>query len=236
VATNLHNLHDSWKKYHYGRTKRNQRKLNEAAKGCSKITDYYTVLNKLQLLIQENEELKKNLEQAMSAALKVESTQTPPKLSFMLELLLQSAKKNAMKKTGGERYDEVIKALGHILFHVGGLQLYEILCKNLPFPSVSTIRRMIYKQNSITEGVFRIKQLKTFLEQRNLPLKVHLSEDVTVVAQRVQYHPGSNQIVGFSLPLDENGLPVVGSFPATSANTISSYFKGDFSVTEYLFA
>ncbi|KAE8749140.1 hypothetical protein FOCC_FOCC004046 [Frankliniella occidentalis] len=179
----------------------------------------------MEILIRENEELKEKLVQAMSDHYRRTEGQAAPKLSAMLEILLESAKKNALKKTGGERYDEVIKELGALLFHVGGLQLYEILCNNLPLPSVSTIRRMIYNQECITEGVFRIKQLKTFLEQRNIPLKVHLSEDATVVAQRVQYHPASNQILGFSLPLDDNGLPVVGSFPATSANTISNYFK-----------
>lgn len=119
-----------------------------------------------------------------------------------------------------------MKDLGHLLFHVGGLQLYEILCNNLPLPSVTTIRRVIYKQDIVLEGVFRIKQLKQFLEKRNFPFKVFLSEDGTVVAQRVQYHSATNQIVGFPLPIDNNGLPTVGAFPATSATTISSYFSG----------
>ncbi|KAK3922650.1 Histidine--tRNA ligase [Frankliniella fusca] len=210
AAPNLHDLHyERWKKDHYSRSKRTQRGLEDAALGCAKITDFYSVLNIMDILIRENEELKNNVVKTMSEAMPVQ----------------KCAKKNALKKSGGERYDEVMKELGALMFHVGGLQLYEILCKNLPFPSVSTIRRMIYKQENITEGLFRIKQLKAFLQQGNLPLKGHLSEDATVVAQRVQYHPGSNQIVGFTLTLDANGLPITGSFQATSANTISQYFE-----------
>ncbi|KAE8742486.1 hypothetical protein FOCC_FOCC011981 [Frankliniella occidentalis] len=163
----------------------------------------------------------------MSAAMDINSSSQPLKISYMLELLLDSARANAHKKSGGERYDEVVKELSLLLFHVGGLQLYEILCANLPLPSVSTIRRLTYKTDVIVEGVFRFKELKNFLLERNLPHKVMISEDATVVAQRIQYHSKQNQIVGFTLPLNDDGVPVSGSLPATSAKRIAYYFSGN---------
>ncbi|KAE8746726.1 hypothetical protein FOCC_FOCC006590, partial [Frankliniella occidentalis] len=66
-----------------------------------------------------------------------------------------------------------------------------------------------------------------FLHEHHLPLKIYISEDATGCAPRVQYHPGTNQLVGLSLPLNENGLPIVGSFPATTAKTISNHFKSN---------
>lgn len=38
-------------------------------------------------------------------------------------------------------------------------------------------------------------------------MSVWISEDGTRITGRLQYDPGSNQIVGLLLPLDENGLP-----------------------------
>ncbi|KAK3911226.1 GPN-loop GTPase 1 [Frankliniella fusca] len=224
AATALHESLSEWKKNEYSRTSRTKRKLEDAALDCSKITDYFKILSDIEILVKQNEQLREQLVKNMTAAMNFTSSQ-PPKLSYMLELLLESAKTNAGKKAGGERYDNVIKELGHILFHVGGLQLYEILCKNLPLPSVSTIRRVTYKTDVILEGVFRFKELEKFLQERNLPLKVIMSEDGTVVAQRIQYHSSQNQIVGFTLPLDENGVPIIGAFPATSAKQISDYFS-----------
>ncbi|KAK3932724.1 PDZ domain-containing protein 2 [Frankliniella fusca] len=178
----------------------------------------------MEITIKKNEELSKSLVKFMQGNIKINS-ENPPKVSAMLDLLLKSAKKNANKKTNGQRYDDVLKELGSLLYHVGGLQLYEILSQNLPLPSATTVRQLMYKQESIIEGEFRIKELKKFLEERKYPFKVCLSEDATVVAQRVQYHPRTNQVVGFPLPLNENGMPKVGAFPATTAEKIARYFS-----------
>lgn len=146
-------------------------------------------------------------------------------LSGMMQLILDSFKSNAGKKPNGREYKVVMKDLGHLFLNISNLQTYEIMSKNLGFPSVSTVRRITYKHSVVIEGEFRVKELKKFLVERNYPLTVHLSEDATVVKSCAQYHSERNQIVGFPLPLDSEGMPVVGSFPATSAKIMSEYFS-----------
>lgn len=104
--------------------------------------------------------------------------------------------------------------------------LYETLYANLPIPSLSTISRTIGNSVcDIQEGVCRAKDLKEFLAIRNLPMTVWISEDATRITGKVQYDIRSNQLVGFVLPLNNNGMPVTGSYPTTSAAKIQESFK-----------
>lgn len=77
----------------------------------------------------------------------------------------------------------------------------------------------------IREGEFRFAELKTYLQERSLPMAVWISEDGTRITCRVQYNSRFNQVVGFVLPFDDNGLPIVGTFAATSSEKIREYFQ-----------
>ncbi|KAE8739183.1 hypothetical protein FOCC_FOCC015324 [Frankliniella occidentalis] len=131
----------------------------------------------------------------------------------LLKILLECAKQNADKKPGGRRYSTTIKELGTLLFIIGGRH--------------TTVKAHLDNTIFIKEGEFRFQALKKFLNRRNLPLKIWLSEDGTHVTGRIQYCSKTNQIVGFVLPLDNNGLPIIDSFPATSAEAIKSYFDSN---------
>lgn len=182
-------------------------------------------MNQLELALKENEELKQKLFFHMQSST---SNEKPATVHTILNLLLDCAIKNAGKKPGGRRFDVVIKELGFLFYSLGGLALYEIFsCSdNFPLPSVSTIRRMIYSHECFTEGVFRISQLKDFLIQHKFPLKVFLCEDATRATGKITYHSKSNQVKGFTLPLDSKlGIPKTGHFPATSASQIAEYFS-----------
>ncbi|KAK3922722.1 Ribosome biogenesis protein BOP1-like protein [Frankliniella fusca] len=148
-------------------------------------------------------------------------------VSPLLKELLNCAEENANKKANGLRYDEKLKEFSTLLYLVSSVQAYEILCTNLPFPGIDTVKRALYSSEVIVEGEFRFESLKKFLELHQLPNKVILSEDATKIAGRIQYHSGSNQVVGFTLPLDSNGLPIIGSYPATSAERMAQYFSGN---------
>ena len=130
-----------------------------------------------------------------------------------------------MLGSGGWRYSDTINELGTLFFTLSGPTAYCIMCTNLGFPSISNCRRHLLLNAPITECVFRWKEVKEKLIKRNLPLKVTASEDGTVVTGRVQYDFKSNQIVGFVPALDSDGLPLVGSFPATSGQEILHHFK-----------
>lgn len=110
-------------------------------------------------------------------------------------------------------------------FLVGGKILYDSLFANLPVPHITTIYKEIHQNAaSLIEGVCRVTDLKTFLEARNLPLSVWLSEDATRISNRIQYDHKSNQLVGFVSPFDEKGMPAAFSFSATSAKAIENFF------------
>lgn len=198
--------------------------LEAAATSCHEMTDYYPVLNKLERVIEENEYLRRELSSSMCKATNISED---PSVCSMLTLLLDCAKSNAGRDEHGKRYSKVIKELGYLIYSLGGLQLYEILsCSdNFPLPSTVTVKRMTYSKKTFREGSLRVDELKDFLRLHDLPMEVVLCEDATRVTGKIQYHPGTNQIIGFTLPLDSNGLPKVSNFPATSAAKIADYFS-----------
>ncbi|KAK3928931.1 putative UDP-N-acetylglucosamine--peptide N-acetylglucosaminyltransferase SEC [Frankliniella fusca] len=132
---------------------------------------------------------------------------------------------NAGKKKGGLRYHEVLKEFGAVVYTLGGPMLYSIFSSNFPLPALATTSRVLHSCDPIIEGKWRFTELKEFLVKRNFPLVIWVSEDGTRVNGRIQYDVKTNQIVGFVPSLDTNGLPVIQSFPATSASVIKSYFE-----------
>ncbi|KAE8747043.1 hypothetical protein FOCC_FOCC006298 [Frankliniella occidentalis] len=178
----------------------------------------------MEIMLKENQKLKEKLAAAFKNISPPEATATE---FSIVNLLLECAKENAGRKVGGWRYRDVMKELGFLIFSLGGVALYEILChkKNFPFPSITTIRRKIYSNDKFVEGEYRIKQCKEFLLRNDCPLEIFLCEDATCITGRIQYDSTSNQVVGFTLPLNHNGIPKVKNFPATSANQIAEYFR-----------
>lgn len=93
-------------------------------------------------------------------------------------------------------------------------------------PNIRSIDRFIAKTKSnVTEGVLRTEELLQYLDDHNVPRVVSLSEDATKITNRVQYDPGSNQLIGFGLPLSKkNGMPIPNSYLARSAAEIEGHF------------
>jgi hypothetical protein len=69
-----------------------------------------------------------------------------------------------------------------------------------------------------------LKECKEYLEDRNLPLVVAISEDATRVVTKIEFDSRFNQLVGFVAPYDDNGLPQTLIFPAKSAKQIYHHF------------
>lgn len=96
--------------------------------------------------------------------------------------------------------------------------------ENLPkgtLPSISTIVRDIHNDiKLVIEGEFRFQELKNYLQENSLQSVVWISEDTTRVTGRIQYDAQNNQISGFTPPLNNNGVPVVGFFPAETSEKI----------------
>lgn len=157
--------------------------------------------------------------------------------SKLLDMLIESNRNQVGKHPSSLRYAYELKLYASYIRMVGGPIVYETLQKNLPIPSISAIDRFINNtSDSITEGLCRVDSLVKFLNDRNLPLIICLSEDATGISGRIQYDKQSDQLIGFVLPMDQNSMPISSSFKATSAKEIESSFEnGKVSTLLYTF-
>ncbi|KAK3928956.1 L-lysine 4-hydroxylase [Frankliniella fusca] len=148
-------------------------------------------------------------------------------LPFLLNKLMETAMKNSAREKHGRRYDNDLKYFAVYLFIVAGRFTYEWLYENLKpaLPSLSQVERILASTSgSVTEGKFRFQELNDFLESKNLPKKVFISEDATRIIQKFAYDLTSDQIIGPVPPLAQNGVPIINSFPASSAAMIATHF------------
>lgn len=148
---------------------------------------------------------------------------------YFLNKLLETANCNSVRKgKNGFRYDDEIKLYATYIRMLAGRFAYETIQANLPYslPSLPSTNRYIQKTVcNVIEGFLRCKELAEYLDERGLPRKVLLSEDGTRIEGRVQYDSSTNQITGFVLPIDNNGMPIPQQYPARNAEEIVKHFS-----------
>lgn len=136
-------------------------------------------------------------------------------------------------------YEEPLKLFCVYLFITGGRLLYETLQANLKniLPSLSSIMPLVNEESKIIEGSLDMAGLKTFLVERNYPLKVFLSEDQTSLIKRVKYQSRTNQMMGFVTPLNkQTGFPEPENYEVESVKDIRTAFQeAPMSSTAYCF-
>lgn len=155
----------------------------------------------------------------------------------VLHKLVETADKNASRPISGYRFDDELKSYASYLRFLAGPLAYETLQRNMPLalPSlVTTNRFMARSHHSIIEGELRCDELLSFLTERKFSLCVSLSEDATRVVNRVQYDAQTNQLIGFVLPTDNNGMPTSFCFKARSASEIKSHFENGTPIANYI--
>lgn len=203
------------------RLSRRQIKIAQAGKNNSLlITDYFEYVSRISEVIKdhENMELLRNGISDMQVSHRTENESEltlEPDLNDFLNSLKRTALNNAYVSNNKKKYEQSLKQFCTYLYVVGGKLLYETLQSNLrdSIPSLTTVKRHLYKTNApISEGIFRFEQLKAFLDKRNLPPVVWISEDGTKIVSKVEYCLKSNKNVGFVLPFKNNGLPDADSF------------------------
>lgn len=151
------------------------------------------------------------------------------KYSYFLNKLVSTAERNTGHKKGGYRYDSDLQLFAMHLRMLSGPLAYQTLQSNLEgvLPSLPSINRYIQASHfHITEGILRTEELRIYLKERNLPNIVGLSEDGTRSVGRVQYDSRTNQMIGFTLPINQkNGMPIPFSFPARNAEEMIHHFS-----------
>lgn len=152
--------------------------------------------------------------------------------------MVAEADKNGSRSKHGFRYDENVREVASYIRMLSGKLAYETLQKNLvsALPSISTTDRYISKTDGfVAEGVLRLNELLNYLQSRNLPLVVSLSEDAPRMSGRIQYDAKSNEIIGFVLPLEnKTGMPIPHSYPARNAQEIFRPFSTDTPIAHFI--
>ena len=156
----------------------------------------------------------------------------------LLKKLIATAERNHNRNKHGFRYDRHEMLFASYVRMVTGPLAYETIQKNLEgaMPSLPSTNRYIRKFNChIIEGILRCDELKVYLEERNLPLVVSLSEDGTRIVDRVQYCAGTNQLIGFVPPIDDKtGMPIPFTRSARNANEIVKHFSNEHSISSFI--
>ena len=146
--------------------------------------------------------------------------------SSLLNMLELSKFKNENKTPLGYRYDTNLKMVSTHIRLLGGPNLYSFLNYNFNIPCAQRVSNFIGETtDDVQEGSLRADALKRYLIDQKAPLKVWLAEDATALNNRIQYDSKNNLITGLILPKDDNSMPKVYSFKATSARVIENYFN-----------
>lgn len=157
---------------------------------------------------------------------------------FFLGRLIDTANQNIKRKKNGYRYDVDIRRFATYLRMIVGPLGYETIQRNLEcaLPSLPSTNRYVQTSScSVTECILRCRELLLYLNERNAPLVVSLSEDATRIIGRPQYDSRTNQVVGFVAPLDSNtGLPVPFAYPARNADEMIHHFSNKHPIAPFV--
>lgn len=153
-----------------------------------------------------------------------------------LNLLLRTANENNERSKHRYRYPTELKSFSSYFRLLCGPLAYNVLQSNLnlALPALPSVNRYIkHRGCTISEGVLRCNELLHYLQDRQLPKIVSLSEDATRIVGRVQYDSRHNQLVGFVLPINQ-GLPTPFMYKARNASEIFSHFQGGNNVSSFM--
>ncbi|KAK4879124.1 hypothetical protein RN001_007270 [Aquatica leii] len=223
--TKEHSQISKWKDKSYSRQQRQLRKFEVYDERQPKITEYFNILKSMQECLQENRALRMEISREICPNME-ESEKSEKQINKLLVMLQDTALRNFEKNKHGKRFSEPFFCL--YFYIISGRLAYETLYRNMTssLPSLSTIHRTLDEGGRVEEGAIRMSQLKQFLVQQNLPLKIFVCEDQTAVIQTIQYEPKINEMVGFVSPLNpETGFPERGRFIVNTLTDIERAFN-----------
>ena len=200
----------------------------------SKITDYYRTIEKVEELVTSTPELISMFKFStiycgLNQSSEISNSSNAMKFCSFFRKIVENANNNADKSIPqARRHDAVIKKFATSLLLYGGPMAYNLIQKNMEsaLPSLRTIQRIIHSQyHHLSEGQFQFDELVRHLTKYNAPFVVAISEDATRIIARVEYNKETDRMVGFVLPCNEDGLPLIDSYLATSFEAIEHCFS-----------
>ncbi|CAF2975277.1 unnamed protein product [Rotaria sp. Silwood2] len=143
------------------------------------------------------------------------------KIDFtFLNVILNNMIRNFITEERGYCYDITVRQFASCLYILGGRTAYEFVRLNIPafLPSIQIIQSYIgTSENRLNEGFFNYAGACDYFNI-NQSMLGFCAEDSTAVVPKITYDTTSNTFIGFSLPLDDNGVPIIDS------NSTDSFF------------
>ncbi|CAF3235280.1 unnamed protein product [Rotaria sp. Silwood2] len=146
-----------------------------------------------------------------------------PFLHYFLENLLS----NLTVAESRYRYNEQVLDFAACLSILAGRNAYDFLRINMPgaLPSLITIQAKLSTAGfRALEGEFRYDDMNKYMNEINSKF-AFCSEDCTSTLRRIVYDVRSNSFIGFTPPLDENGMPHIKYFRTNSIEDLQSWFE-----------
>lgn len=144
-----------------------------------------------------------------------------------LNIILNNMIQNFIREERGYRYDTIVRQFACSLYILGGRTTYEFVRLNIPalLPSVQTIQSYIgTSENHLTEGLFNYDGASDYFN-RNQSILGFCAEDSTAIVPKITYDTTSDTFIGFSLPLDGNGVPIIKSYSTNSFICLEQWYS-----------
>ena len=127
----------------------------------TKLTDYYELVNEIDLLSKSNPDLMKAFNNANEERKKILSISPLDEKSVefksFFKQIISNAEKNALKQPHGRRHSEVVRKFATSLFLYAGSMAYNLVHENMPtaLPCLHTVQESIHAEyHSLEEGQF----------------------------------------------------------------------------------
>lgn len=213
----------------WSRSARAKKQLLKAGKDPSqtRITDYFQILDTIEKLLDKNLRLSELLQQYSEDKTETVSNHDSSFTPVLKQLLL-NAEKNIERVPKHRRHSDILKKFATALLIYAGPLSYEFIHSNMPeaLPSLRTVQRYVHSEyQTLDEGSFRFNELLIHIKDHKASNAISIGEDATRVISRIDYDTETDRCVGFVLPIDDNGLPLVDSFLAVSYVAIEDMFK-----------
>ena len=144
-----------------------------------------------------------------------------------LNIILNNIIRNLITEETGSRYETTVHQFATCLYILGGCTAYEFVRLNIPalLPSARVIQAHTdASDNHLSEGLFDYDGIRNYFNMNRSTLGF-VAEDATAVVSKVTYDTKSNTFIGFSLPLDSNGLAIPNSYSTDSFIRLEEWYS-----------
>ena len=150
------------------------------------------------------------------------------KIDFtFFNIIMNNIFMNLITEERGYRYDTIVQQFASSLYTLGGHTAYEFVRLNIPafLPSVKIIQSYIAASVShVSEGLCNYNGLCDYFSLNQSTLGF-FAEDSTAVVPKITYDTSSNTFIGFFLPLDNTGLPIINSYSTDSLTRLEYWYS-----------